>query len=176
MLAQMSPRERTLALLVGGVLLLLVNLVLIRFFLQKRTEFLTGIASTQGKIAALNQRESQRALWAERDAWLTQGLPVLGDSQVANRELGEAVKEVARKHTVTLETPNPGVPNRTKEYTALGIKVSLKAPWTPMMDFLRELQAPGQFIVFDPLDLKVDAADKTQLRAEVTVTKWFAPQ
>src|SRR5215203_4677832 len=67
MLAQMSPRERTLALLVGGVLVLLVNLVLIRFFLQKRAEFLTGVASTQGKIAALQQRESQRALWAERD-------------------------------------------------------------------------------------------------------------
>jgi hypothetical protein len=176
MLAQMSSRERTLALVVGGVLVLLINLVLIRFFLQKRAEFQLGIARTKASIEGLKQRESQRALWAERDAWITQNLPVLGDPQVANRELGEAVKEVARKHTVTLETPNPGVPNRQKDYTALGMRVSLKAAWQPMMDFLRELQAPGQFIVFDPLDLKVDATDKTQLRAEVTVTKWFAPQ
>ena len=176
MLATMSSRERTLALLVGGVLFLLINLVLIRFFMQKRAEFMQGIASSQAKIAGLKKREADRAMWAERDAWTRQSLPVLGDPQVANRELGEAVKEIAKKHTVTLETPNPGVPSRQKEYTALGIRVSLKAPWTPLMDFLRELQAPGQFIVFDPLDLKVDPTDKTQLRAEVTVTKWFAPQ
>lgn len=176
MLAQMSSRERTLALIVGGVLVLLINVVLIRFFLQKRAEFQAGIAATQSKIDRLKQQESQRALWSERDAWLTQSLPVLGDPQVANREMAEAVKEVARKHTITFESPNYGVPNRQKEYTALGIRVSLKAPWQPMMDFLRELQAPGQFLVFDPLDLKVDPTDKTQLRAEVTVTKWFAPQ
>src|SRR5215203_6796646 len=159
MLAQMSSRKRTLALLVGGVLFLLINVVLFKFFLAKRAEFQVGIASTQKKIADLKQRESQRTLWAERNAWMTQSLPVLGDTAVANRELGEAVKEVARKHTVTLETPNPGVPNKQKEYTDLGIRVSLKAPWTPLMDFLRELQAPGQFIVFDPLELKVDTAD-----------------
>ena len=176
MLAQMSSRERTLALLVGGVLALLVNLVLFKFFLGKKTEFQVSIAKTEAKIADLKQRETQRALWAERDAWLTSSLPTLGDPMVANRELGEVVKEIAKKHTVTIETPNPGVPSRQKDYVALGIRVSAKAAWQPMLDFLRELQAPGQFIVFDPLDMKVDATDKTQLRAEVTVTKWFAPQ
>jgi hypothetical protein len=45
-----------------------------------------------------------------------------------------------------------------------------------MFEFLRELQGPGKFTVFNPLSLKVDATDKTQLRAELTVAKWFAPQ
>ena len=188
MLAQMSARERTLALLVGGVLFLLVNLVLIKFFMQKRTEFQVQIAKTQGQINGLKQMELERTLWAERDAWLTQSLPTLGDTQVANRELSEMVKELAKKHTVTIETPNPGMPLNAKDYTALGIRVTAKAPWQstpdaataakipPLVEFLRELQAPGNFIVLDPLDLKVDAADKTQLRAEVTVTKWYAPK
>jgi hypothetical protein len=188
MLAQMSARERTLVIVVGSVLALLINVVLIKFFLQKRAEFQAGIAATEGKIAGLKLQELQRALWAERDAWLTSNLPVLGDPQVANRELAETVKELAKKHTVTIETPNPGMPNTQKEYTALGIRVTAKAPWhpageeatpgkiPPLLEFLRELQAPGQFIVFDPLDLKADPSDKTLLRAEVTVMKWFAPK
>jgi hypothetical protein len=188
MLAQMSSRERTLALLVGGVLVILVNLVLIKFFLQKRTEFQVQIAKTKGAIEGLKQKELQRALWSERDAWLTANLPTLGDQMVANRELSEFVKEVAKKHTVTIETPNPGTPLPQKDYTALGVRVTAKAPWQstpdaataakvpPLIEFLRELQAPGNFIVLDPLDLKVDATDKTQLRAEVTVTKWYAPK
>lgn len=176
MLAQMSSRERTLALLVGGVIALLINVVIFKFFLGKKAEFQLSIARSEVKIADLKTRESQRTLWSERDAWLMRSLPTLGDPQVANRELSEAVKEVAKKHSVTLETPNYGVPNRQKEYVALGVRVSGKASWEPMMEFLRELQAPGQFVVFDPLDMKVDVTDKTQLRAEVTVTKWFAPQ
>jgi hypothetical protein len=184
----MSPRERTLALFVGGALFILINLVLIKFFLQKRSEFQASIAQMQGKIEGLKQQELQRALWAERDAWLTQSLPTLGDQLVANRELTEAVKELAKKHMVIIETPTPGTPNPQKDYTALGVRVTAKAPWAatpdanapgkipPLLEFLRELQGPGQFIVFDPLDLKVDATDKTQLRAEVTVTKWFAPR
>jgi hypothetical protein len=188
MLAQMSPRERNLALLVGGVLVILVNVVLFKFFLQKRTEFQVQIAKSEGQINGLKQKELQRTLWSERDAWLTQNLPTLGDTQVANRELSEFVKELAKKHTVTVETPNPGTPLPQKDYTALGIRVTAKAPWQsttdaataakipPLVEFLRELQAPGNFIVLDPLDLKVDPTDKTQLRAEVTVTKWYAPK
>lgn len=176
MLAQMSPRERTLALLVGGVLLVLVNLILIKFFLQKHGEFQKAVTATQAKIDALKQRESQRTLWAERDAWLTQKLQTMGDPQVENRQLGEVVKEVARKHSVLLENPNYGVPRKEAGHTTLGYRISAKGAWEPMMDFLRELQGPGQFISYEPLEVKVDPSDKTLLRADLTVTKWFRAQ
>jgi hypothetical protein len=175
MIGQMSQREKTLAFLVGGVLFLLLNVVLIKFFMANHAEQQRVLALTQGKINGLKQQESQRALWSQRDAYLTQNMPKMGDPQVENRKLSEAVKEIARKHTITIETPNPGVANRQKEYVSLGVKVSAKAPWTQMFDFLRELQMPGQFLVLDPVELKVDANDKTQLRAEVTVTRWFLP-
>jgi hypothetical protein len=177
MLAQMSQRERTLALVVGGVVALLVNVVVIKFFINQHKAQSAAIATTKSKIEALNKRETERTLWAERDAWLTANLPTLGDDQVANRELGNLIKEIAQKHSVTLESPNPGVPSRGQPtHISLPYKLSAKAPWTPMFEFLRELQAPGKFIVFNPLSLKVDSADKTQLRAELTVAKWFAPQ
>jgi len=177
MLAQMSQRERTLTLIVGGVLALLINVVVIKFFMTQHQVQRKAIVDTKAKIEDLNRRETERAMWAERDAWLTANLPDLGDDQVASRELGNVIKQIAQKHSVTLESPNPGVPSRGQPaYVALPYKLSAKAPWTPMFEFLRELQAPGQFIVFNPLTLKVDPADKTQLRAELTVTKWFAPQ
>lgn len=177
MLAQMSQRERTLALLVGGVVALLINVVVIKFFITQHKVQSTAIAATKAKIEGLKKRETERTLWAERDAWVTANLPVLGDEQVANRELGNAIKEIAQKHSVTLESPNPGVPSRgVPTHISLPYKLSAKAAWTPMFEFLRELQAPGKFIVFNPLSLKVDPSDKTQLRAELSVAKWFAPQ
>ena len=107
MLSQMSQRERTLTLIVGGVLALLINVVVIKFFMTQHQVQRKAIVDTKAKIEDLNRRETERAMWAERDAWLTANLPDLGDDQVASRELGYMIKQIAQKHSVTLESPNP---------------------------------------------------------------------
>ena len=175
MLAQMSPRERTLVFVIGGAVLIFVNVMLLKFFIKNHSQLRVTMARAQQDIDDLKRRDSERAMWAQRDAWITQNLPVIGDSMVAGRELGITIKEVAQRHGVTIESPNPGVPAKLQGYTSLPYKISVKASWRPMFQFLQELQAPGKFIVLDPMDLKVDASDKTQLRADVTVSKWFAP-
>ena len=175
MLAEMSKREKSLAFLVGGALFLLLNFVLFKFFLRNHTELRQNIATTQGKIDDLKRRDSERAMWAERDMWLTANMPVLGDEQVATREVGLFIKEIAQKHGVLIETPSPSLPVPGQFYRALRYKITAKGTKAPMFEFLRELQQPRHFLVFDPVDIKIDPAEKTQLIADVTVTKWFAP-
>jgi hypothetical protein len=175
MISEMSKREKTLAFFVGGVLFVLLNVVLLRFFLRNHTELRENIAKTQGQIDTLKRRDSERAMWAERDMWLTASMPVIGDDQVATRELGFFIKEVAQKHGVLIETPSPSLPAPGQFFRTLRYKVTAKGTKMPMFEFLRELQQPRNFLVFDPVDIKIDPAEKTQLVADVTVTKWFAP-
>jgi Type II secretion system (T2SS), protein M subtype b len=176
MIAQMSQREKVLATIIGGVIAVLVTFVLVKFFLGHHTQIKKDLGVSEAKIKQLRGLESERALWAQRDAWLTAEMPVLEDSAVANKQLTDAIKEVAKKHTVILEAPNPGIPSKQPNYTALGIRVSARAAWRPLAEFIRELQTPGQFIVLDPVELKVDPNDKTQMKADMTISKWFAPQ
>src|SRR5688572_1820961 len=98
MLDQMSQRERTLTLIVGGVVALLINVVVIKFFMTQHRTQSTAIAETKKKIETLKQQETERSMWAERDTWLTTNLPDLGDDQVASRELGAMIKQIAQKH------------------------------------------------------------------------------
>ena len=141
----MNKREKILSWLVGGTLFLLINTFAIKFLLNNHRTLTLERAKIEGEMRGLHQQEADRELWAKRDKWLTESLRPMGDADVANRQLIEAVQNLAKKHTVTLEAPQPGVPNRQSLYTGLSIRLEAKAVWAQMYDFITELQAPDQF-------------------------------
>jgi hypothetical protein len=179
MIDQMSKREKTLALLVGGVVFLLINVVVLKFFIDRHGVLKKNAAEIQAKINALKLRDQDRDFDRERDTWLNAKLPTIGDSQVAARDLTKSITEIARKHDVVIETPMAGNPRPGQYYSSLGARVIAKGTWKAIFFFLQELQSPEKgetpFVVLDPVDLKVDITDKTLMRAEVMVTRWFKP-
>jgi hypothetical protein len=174
--SNMNKREKFLLILTAVVIGVLVNFYLVKFFLANRAELTRQLALTQMKIDTLKKRETERELWAKRDAWLNEKLPVLGDPDVASKALRESVLEIAKKHTVTLEAPSPGTPVTQPGHIALGVKFDAKASWDAMLDFLYDLQGPDQFTAIEGCEIKVNPADKTQLRATLTVARWYAPK
>lgn len=176
MLATMNKREKFLVTLTAVVIGVLVNFYLIKFLLSTRADLTRQYAVTQGKTNTLKKRETERELWAKREAWLDVKLPVLGDSDVASKALRESVLEIAKKNGVILEAPAPGTPVNLPGHTSLGVKFDVKAPWEAMFNFLYELQGPEKFIAIENCDLKVNREDKTQLRATLTIARWYAPK
>jgi len=177
MIDQMSKREKTLAFLVGGVVFLLINVVVLKFFINQHAALKTSAAKIQGDINALKLKEQDRDFDRERDTWLNEKLPTMGDSQVAGRDLTKSITEIARKHDVVIETPLAGNPRPGQYYNSLGARVVAKGTWKAIFFFIQELQSPDKgptpFVVLDPVDLKVDLTDKTLMRAEVSVNRWF---
>ena len=174
MLATMNKREKFLLTVTAVVIGVLVNFYLIKFFLSNRTDLTRQLAMTQGKIETLKKRETERELWAKRDAWLDEKLPVLGDSDVASKALRESILEIAKKHGVILEAPSPGTPINAPGHISLGVKFDAKAPWEAMFNFLYELQGPEKFMAIENCEIKVNREDKTQLRASLTIARWYA--
>ena len=176
MIDRMNQREKVMLAAVVALLGVLVNVFLIKSFIASRAEFRTQLAAARSKIEVLRKQESERDLWSKRDALLTQKLPKFGDTDVANKTLRESVLDVAKKHTVILEAPAPGVPLPQPDHISLSIRLDAKGTWQDMFNFLRELQGPGKFIAFENCELKVNREDKAQLRASLTVAQWFAPK
>jgi hypothetical protein len=175
-LANMNKREKALLALTAAVVGVLVNFYLVKFFLTNRDDLNRQLTMTQMKIDTLKKRETERELWSQRDAWLNQKMPALGDPDVANKELRETVLEIAKKHTVTLEAPSPGTPVNVPGHISLGVRLEAKAAWEAMFDFLYELQGPEKFIALENCDIKVNRDDKSQLKATLTVARWYAPK
>ena len=176
MIAQLNQREKVLATVIGAVLAIVANIFLIQFFLSNRADLGKQLTETRTRIETLRKRETERELWWQRDAWLHEKMPVLGDPDVANKALRESLMDVAKKYTVTLNAPAPGIPTTQPSHISLSVRIEANAPWPAMFDFLHDLQGPEKFVAIENCELKVNREDKTQLRASLTVAQWFAPK
>jgi hypothetical protein len=175
-LSTMNPRERMLLTVTGGVMAFIVSFYLIKFFVSQRTEYSRQLVTARSKVEMLKKRETERELWSRRDAWLTSKLPTLGDPDVANKALREATLEIAKRNNVILEAPAPGNPVNAPGHISLAIRFEAKGPWESMLNFLYELQGVEQFTAIENCELKVNREDKTQIRATLTIARWFAPK
>ena len=174
--ANMNKRERFLLTVTAAVFGVLLNFYVIKFFLSNRADLTRQLAATKAKIETFKKRETERDLWSRRDAWLNEKLPVLGDSDEASKALREALLDIAKKHTVTLESPAPGTPVNAPGHISLGVKFDAKGTWETMFNFLYELQGPEKFTAIETCEIKVNRDDKTQLRATLTIARWYAPK
>jgi hypothetical protein len=176
MISEMSQREKMLAFLVGGAVAVLLNVFLIKFFRDKFNDYRSEKAVAEAKMDGFRRQEAERDRWSKRDAWLTQQLTAMGDPDVANKRQREWLQETAKQNQILIESFSPGSPSPQPYYTSLGNRFDCKGKWDDMGRFIIDLQGPLSFIAIEGLDLKVDPSDKTQLRATLTVAKWFAPK
>ncbi|MDQ6765183.1 MAG: hypothetical protein M3Z22_03665 [Verrucomicrobiota bacterium] len=171
----MNQRERVLALLVGGVIFLLLNLFI-------WSSLLGMLRRTQAELAERTSARTQQTIflrerktWQKRDDWLKAHQPAL-KSPVEASTLLDQVKQVAGKHNVLIENPAIGSGDSTPNYQAVFASVETKSPWPPLVHFLYDVQQPESFVVFESVNLAIDSTDPTMMRGKFKIARWFAPK
>jgi len=176
MITDMSKREKVLAGAVLITLFILLNVVRLKFFMTSNSELKLSLYDATAKLKTYQMRESERAMWEERGRWLDQTMEPVGDADVAKKKLRDALMELGTKHAVTVDSPSLGTPNNQTNYTSLSVGVQVRGSWQSIFDYIRELQSPGQFVVFESAKLEIDEKDKTQMKADIRVAKWYTPE
>jgi len=176
MSGQLSTREKNLSILVGTVAFLLITVFVTDYFLKNKARLTADLAVKVRQLRMMQTRSAEKAKWDQRAAWLTEKQPKLVSEERAGGQLLEQIKELAKKHSVLIESPVIRQSVRKPEYVAIGIEIETKSPWSALIAFLGELQTPEQFIVLDTANLKIDGADATQMRGKFKIARWYAPK
>lgn len=171
---RMTQRERKLAWIVAGALLLLINLLI-----WSKLFDMLGNARAELALRKTTREEQSlyikgRDLWARRDLWLKQHQPVL-KSAVEASTLLDQVKEVAGKHNVLIENPAIGAGDSTPNHQSVFASFETKSPWPPLVHFLFDVQQPESFVVFESVQLQIDGTDPSLMRGKFKIARWFAP-
>ncbi len=173
-LAQMSQRERTLALAVGAILFLLINLAiwstLLGMSAGARKEY--AAQSTLRKEQQIYLEEEKT--WKKRSDWLAKEQPALTNPAEASSLLTQ-VKEIASKYSVQIEDPQIGAVETTPSHQSVSATFETKSAWVPLVHFLYDAQRPTAFAVFEQVNLMVDGNDATVMQGRFKVAKWFKP-
>lgn len=176
MTRHLSTREKQLALVVGTVVFLFGSYLLIETLWKTTNRLRSDIASKTKQLNLSRSLISDLAFWEQRDAWLRAKQPHLENPDTAGVQLLNQIKDLAKKHSVLLENPAIRLPDRQANYTSISVEVETKSAWKPLISFLHELQSPEQFIAVETANLKIDAADPTQMRGRFRIARWYAPR
>ncbi len=171
----MTAREKKLSFLVGGVVALIANYLVIEFFLKNQTRLREQFTQKTDTLRATGVLLEEKDLWEKRDAWVKAKQPPLTNEAGAGVALLDEVKEIAKKHTVLLESPAIGIPEHKPLYTSVSVNVETKCSKESLTAFMRDVQGPEQFIVFENANVQVDSGDKKEMHGKFRIAKWFAP-
>lgn len=180
MIAQMTPRERTLAILVGSLVAFFLTFILFQVFTKNQRMLQRQLVDKTATLTQMRILISERELWEQRDQWLTQNQPKLDNANSAVSALLEEVKQLGQRHSLTPTDAVLGAPdanNKSKgSFQAVSVSFNVKGKREDLVDFLYDVQTPTNFLVFEKATLQVDKEDKTMISGSFKVAKWFAPQ
>lgn len=175
MIQQMNSREKTLATIVGALLVSLLTYMLVSAFQKHHTKLKAQLRDRQTELDAMKTLSTERELWLKRDTFFREKQPPLANPGGAGVALLEETKEIAQKHNIVIENPMIGTPESRTNYQAVSVTLETKSDWKNLVEFIYELQSPSSFIVLENAKLTLEA-DKTNFRGNFRVAKWFAPK
>lgn len=172
---RMNKRERVLSMLVGGTVFLLLNYFIWSSLFGMLSQTRADLATRQSMRKQQSVFLKERSLWDKRDNWLKKSQPQLKSPAEASLLLDE-VKQVAAKHNIVLENPQLGTGESTPNHQAAFASVETKSAWPPLVRFMYDVQQPESFVVFESVNLQIDAADPTTMRGKFKIARWFTPK
>ena len=172
----LNAREKVLSFLVGGTVLLLVNVFVIQFLLDNYRKLQADYAAKTQSLRVMRELVANTGPWKEREEWLSAKQPLLQNPATAAVDLLREVKDIAQQQGVAIEQQALGEPQTEAQYTAVNVTLETKSTWEAMVRFMHALQNPGQFLVVDNANLRIDTQDQTKMRGQWRVSKWYTPQ
>jgi len=171
----LSSREKTLALAVGGVVIVLLNLLILSAFARRNTALRVQLADRRAELAQIDELLNSQAEWAAKDAALTASEPKLTNENGAGVELLNLIRVMAKKQNITPENEVLGGVTRTTWYRSVPVTLDTHSSWPNLIAFLYNLQRPDQFIVCESANIQVDPGDPTKMLGHFKIARWYAP-
>ena len=172
---KLSPREKVLAMAVGGCVFILLNLWLLSAFSRRNATLRIDLVQRRTELANIQDTLAQRDLFAARDAAITGKQPRLVNDNAAAVELLDSVRDLAKKHNVTTENEVLGVLAKSTWYRSVPITLDTHSSWSDLIAFLYALQKPDQFTVCESANIQLDPSDPAKMSGHFKIGRWYAP-
>ncbi|MGC3990379.1 MAG: GspMb/PilO family protein [Chthoniobacteraceae bacterium] len=153
--ANLSARERVLAIIVGSVFLLILNVVGIKIFLRQVTAYRQQLSTQASAWQAQQILLEKKDFWQKRAAWLQTTQPKLNSPERAGSELLDAIQALAAKNHLTVQNPaiNPAL--KASYYQSVSVNLEATGLWADTIAFLQQLQKPSDFVVVESAGVRI---------------------
>ncbi len=169
----MKPSEQRLALGLGVILIgggAFIGLNKLKTWKQHVDGRAAEISSRRAEADDLLSRQD---FWQQRSNWLAEKQPVLDTPGKAINNVIALADELASKHSVDIPIKQPMEPVERAGMTAAVVTVKVEGEMKPVMNWLLELQQPGNFVAVPAMTITPNEEVPSKIEVNMRIEKWF---
>lgn len=171
----LTSKEQRLLFMLLGALFLLLNVVALKTFLDRRALLQASMASLEARAAEHRSVLMQRAYWMERSNWLEANQPTDDTTSVDddNRFIG-FIESTAKESGLAYTRRGGGpVPSEGRPYAEVFDASTVKGNMKSLVEWLSKLQQPKEFRAIKQLRIK--SGEPPEVVCDIEVARWFRP-
>jgi len=172
----LTSKEKRLLVFLVGALFLLLNVIALKTFLDRRALLQANIATLEGQLVQNRAILGMKDYWAERASWLETNMQPddLGTVDDDNRFM-DFVESSAKKHGLAYTKRGGGpVPyEEGQSYTEVLDASTVRGSMKSIVAWLSELQQPKSFRAVKLFRIK--SGEPPELVSDVEVALWRRP-
>lgn len=171
----LTSNEKKLVLVFGVLALLIGNVVIMRWLSAEIQSTRAEVAALTVETSSLRLLSQDRPYWEARSGWLDQNQPPEYQGQSTDSEFAERVQRETRESRLTIESQQLLSAERTGNWVATPIDLTLRGSLESVVRWLQSVQGPGKFISVQNFNLR-QSDDGTGMILRVRLRKLFKAQ
>ena len=171
----LTSKEKRLLFMLLSALFLLLNVVALKTFLNRRAALQTNIQTLEAELMQSRTVLGQQAYWSERAQWLESNQPTDDVSTVDddNRFI-EFVESTAKQSGLAYTRRGGGpVPSEGRPYAEVFDASTVKGNMKSLVEWISKLQQPKEFRAIKQLRIK--SGEPPEVICDIEVARWFRP-
>ncbi len=173
MMKNFSPQERKLALALGLIVFLIINLIFLPQLLTYNKAAKKKRSELQAQIAAAKDWVEQKAYWTQRKEWLEKTEPSVNTAREDSAAQFEELQAAARHHGLTITEVQLLQLDSTEFYQPVGARFVASGPWPGLVKFISGLQNPQLFNVIPRFSVR-SADPPPNVTCELEIQHWLS--
>jgi|GEM_PF-2415177 len=168
----MSPRERKLLVIFCVTIFIIVNLLILPRLLRLRTQMESDLVLLRSQRDESRFWLGEKDLWLSRGKWLADKTPQFENEGAANTALLETIQKGAAQRKIEITDVNvvDAVEHGRLKETA--VKLNAVGPSKQMIEWIHELQQPGNLQGVKELSVKVEE-DRKRIRCQLNIIRFY---
>jgi len=173
MLKNFNLRERNLALALGSIVFLVLNLLFMPRLLAYKKEARRKQTELQAKAAAAKGWVEREAYWNTRKEWIEKAEPTLKATREESARQFEELQALAHQHGLKIADVQLLQLGPAEFYHPVGARFAISGPWPELVKFVSGLQNPDRFNVIPRFSVKSDDPPPN-VHCELEIQHWLS--
>ena len=173
----MSPREKKLLIFFGIAGFLIINILMWKFYVSKRTEATRQLSVARQKLETARIFRASREQVTDQLDWLAKHEPEPAANQDVQTKLQQLCETEAKATNLTILTqkPLPTDAEASRHYHHAKIKLSVTGTEQALYQWFDRLNLPEQLRIASFIQVSPNKKDDTQIDCTATIEQWFVP-